>query len=310
MFRYLRVNVLGAMSTRSDGPDASLASELPEGAVRRSPLVLTLRSGPVLTALIILALIVLSAAGANLLGLADPLAINPADRLKGFSSAHWFGTDVYGRDVFSRVIYGARLSLIIGAGAALAAVALGLLVGLIAGYFRAADMVIMRIMDGIMSIPSILLAIALISVTGASLVTVLLAITMPEFPRVVRLVRSIILSVRTEPHVEAAISLGTRTPMLLVRHMVPSTVAPLIVQGTFIFASAILSEAILSFLGVGMPPEFPSWGNIMAEGRIYFQLKPELILLPGTFVALAVLSVNLMGDAMRDALDPKMARQV
>jgi peptide/nickel transport system permease protein len=298
------------MSTLPDSPATSLPSELAESPARPSPLLRTLRSGPVLTALIILAAIVLSAASADLLGLADPMAINPVERLRGFSDANWFGTDVYGRDVFSRVIYGSRLSLIIGAGAAVTAVVLGLLVGVIAGYFRAADTVIMRIMDGIMSIPSILLAIALISVTGASLMTVLLAITVPEFPRVVRLVRSIILSVRTEPHVEAAISLGTPTPLLLVRHMVPSTLAPLIVQGTFIFASAILSEAIMSFLGVGMPPEFPSWGNIMAEGRMYFQLKPELIMLPGIFVALAVLSVNLLGDAMRDALDPKMARQV
>lgn len=276
----------------------------------RLPLLRTLSGGPVVTALVILALIVLSAAAADMFGLADPIAINPTERLRGFSDAHWFGTDAYGRDVFSRVIFGARLSLIIGGGAAVMAVALGLVVGLIAGYFRLADMIIMRIMDGIMSIPSILLAIALISVTGASLITVLIAITVPEFPRVVRLVRGLILSLRTEPYVEAAISLGTPIPLLLVRHMLPNTLAPLIVQGTFIFASAILSEAILSFLGVGMPPEYPSWGNIMAEGRMYFQLKPELILLPGTFVALTVLSVNLMGDAMRDALDPKMVRKI
>lgn len=276
----------------------------------RLPLLRTLSGGPVLTALVILTLIVLSAAAAGMLGLADPIAINPTERLRGFSNAHWFGTDAYGRDVFSRVIFGGRLSLIIGGGAAVMALALGLVVGMIAGYFRLADMIIMRIMDGIMSIPSILLAIALISVTGASLITVLVAITVPNFPRVVRLVRGLILTLRTESYVEAAISLGTPIPLLLVRHMLPNTLAPLIVQGTFIFASAILSEAILSFLGVGMPPEYPSWGNIMAEGRLYFQLEPELVLLPGTFVALTVLSVNLMGDAMRDALDPKMMRKI
>lgn len=276
----------------------------------RSALVRTLSTWPVMAALVMLAVIVLAAVSANLLGLADPMAINPMQRLKGFSAEHWFGTDAYGRDVFSRVIHGARISLLIGAGTAVAALIPGMLLGVIAGYFRAADMVIMRIMDGIMSVPSILLAIALVAVTGASLLTVLIAIAVPEFPRVVRLVRGLILSLRDEPYVEAAISLGTPTRVLMMRHLVPNTLAPLIVQGTFIFASAMLSEAVMSFLGVGMPPEFPSWGNVIAEGRMYFQVRPELILLPGLFLALTVLSVNMLGDAMRDALDPKMARRV
>ncbi|QVQ26020.1 ABC transporter permease [Achromobacter deleyi] len=276
----------------------------------RSALVRTLSTGPVMAALVMLAVIVLAAIAANLLGLADPMAINPMQRLKGFSAEHWFGTDAYGRDVLSRVIHGARISLMIGAGTAVVALIPGLLLGVIAGYFRAADMVIMRIMDGIMSVPSILLAIALVAVTGASMLTVLIAIAVPEFPRVVRLVRGLILSLRDEPYVEAAISLGTPTRTLMMRHLVPNTLAPLIVQGTFIFASAMLSEAVMSFLGVGMPPEFPSWGNVIAEGRMYFQIKPELILLPGLFLALTVLSVNMLGDAMRDALDPKMARRV
>ncbi|MEN5344921.1 ABC transporter permease [Achromobacter mucicolens] len=276
----------------------------------RSALVRTLSTWPVMAALVMLAVIVLAAVSANLLGLADPMAINPMQRLKGFSAEHWFGTDAYGRDVFSRVIHGARISLLIGAGTAVAALIPGLVLGVIAGYFRAADMVIMRVMDGIMSVPSILLAIALVAVTGASLLTVLIAIAVPEFPRVVRLVRGLILSLRDEPYVEAAISLGTPTRVLMMRHLVPNTMAPLIVQGTFIFASAMLSEAVMSFLGVGMPPEFPSWGNVIAEGRMYFQVRPELILLPGLFLALTVLSVNMLGDAMRDALDPKMARRV
>ncbi|WP_367353270.1 ABC transporter permease [Achromobacter animicus] len=276
----------------------------------RSALVRTLSTWPVMAALVMLAVIVLAAFSANLLGLADPMAINPMQRLKGFSAEHWFGTDAYGRDVLSRVIHGARISLMIGAGTAIAALIPGLVLGVIAGYFRAADMVIMRIMDGIMSVPSILLAIALVAVTGASLLTVLIAIAVPEFPRVVRLVRGLILSLRDEPYVEAAISLGTPTRVLMMRHLVPNTMAPLIVQGTFIFASAMLSEAVMSFLGVGMPPEFPSWGNVIAEGRMYFQVRPELILLPGLFLALTVLSVNMLGDAMRDALDPKMARRV
>jgi peptide/nickel transport system permease protein len=276
----------------------------------RSALARTLSSWPVMAALVMLAVIVLAAIAANLLGLADPMAINPMQRLKGFSAEHWFGTDAYGRDVLSRVVHGARVSLMIGAGTAVAALVPGLLLGVIAGYFRAADMVIMRIMDGIMSVPSILLAIALVAVTGASMLTVLIAIAVPEFPRVVRLVRGLILSLRDEPYVEAAISLGTPTHTLMMRHLVPNTLAPLIVQGTFIFASAMLSEAVMSFLGVGMPPEFPSWGNVIAEGRMYFQIKPGLILLPGLFLALTVLSVNMLGDAMRDALDPKMARRI
>lgn len=298
------------MST-SIHPTAGAVAAAP--AVRRRPrsaLVCTLSTGPVMAALVMLSVIVLAAVAANVLGLADPMAINPMQRLKGFSAEHWFGTDAYGRDVLSRVVHGARISLMIGVGTAVAALIPGLLLGVIAGYFRAADMVIMRIMDGIMSVPSILLAIALVAVTGASMLTVLIAIAVPEFPRVVRLVRGLILSLRDEPYVEAAISLGTPTHSVMMRHLVPNTLAPLIVQGTFIFASAMLSEAIMSFLGVGMPPEFPSWGNVIAEGRMYFQIKPELILLPGLFLALTVLSVNMLGDAMRDALDPKMARRL
>lgn len=282
-------------------------------AIRQRPasaLVRTFSTWPVMAAMMMLAIIVLAAISANWLQMADPMAIDPMQRLKGFSAEHWFGTDAYGRDVLSRVVHGARISLMIGAGTAVAALIPGLALGVIAGYFRAADMVIMRVMDGIMSVPSILLAIALVAVTGASMLTVLIAIAVPEFPRVVRLVRGLILSLRDEPYVEAAISLGTPTHVLMRRHLVPNTVAPLIVQGTFIFASAMLSEAVMSFLGVGMPPEFPSWGNVIAEGRMYFQIKPELILLPGLFLALTVLSVNMLGDAMRDALDPKMARRV
>jgi peptide/nickel transport system permease protein len=212
--------------------------------------------------------------------------------------------------MYSRVLYGARISLFVGLGVAVVSVALGLLIGLVAGYFRALDGMIMRIMDGIMAIPGILLAIALVTLSGASLLTVVVAIAVPDIPRVVRLVRSVILTVRTEPYVEAATALGTSTPLILARHMVPNTVAPLIVQGTFLFASAMLTEAGMSFLGVGLPPEIPSWGNIMAEGRTFFQLKPGLILYPGLLLALTVLSVNVLGDALRDALDPRLARRL
>jgi len=270
----------------------------------------TLKSGPALTALGMLWVILFVAFSAPLLGTTDPIAIDPGQRLKLPSGQHWLGTDAYGRDVYSRVVYGSRISLKVGLGTSLMGVAIGLLIGVIAGYIRVADAIVMRVMDGLMAIPSILLAIALVSLSGASLLTVLVAITIPEVPRVVRLVRGVILTVRSEPYVEAAISLGTRLPTLLLRHMVPNTVAPLIVQGTYIFASAILTEAILSFLGAGLPPENSSWGNIMAEGRMYFQLRPGLILYPGIFLSLTVLSVNVLGDTMRDALDPRMARRL
>jgi len=262
-----------------------------------------------LISLIILLLVLLMAVFAPLLATADPVAISPADRLSGSTAEHPFGTDAYGRDTYSRVLYGARVSLLVGAGAAIVSVAIGLVIGVIAGYFRALDSIIMRTMDGVMAIPSILLAIALISLTGASLMTVLVAITIPEIPRVVRLVRSVILNVRSEAYVEAAITLGSPVRRILLRHMVPNTVAPLIVQGTFVFASAILTEATLSFLGAGLPTEIPSWGNIMSEGRSYFQLFPGLVLWPGVALALTLLSVNVLGDVLRDTLDPKMEKR-
>jgi peptide/nickel transport system permease protein len=270
----------------------------------------TLKSAPVLVALLLLGAIVFIAIGAPFLGTVDPIAIDPSERLRRLSGAHWMGTDAFGRDVYSRVLYGARISLLVGLGASLASVTLGLLIGVIAGYIRVADGIIMRVMDGVMAIPAILLAIALVTVSGGSLLTVVIAITIAEIPRVVRLVRSVILTVRGEPYVEAAIALGTPLPTLLLRHMVPNTVAPLIVQGTFIFASAMLTEAAMSFLGVGLPPQIPSWGNIMAEGRIYFRLMPGLIFYAGLLLAMTVLSINVLGDAMRDALDPRLARKL
>ena len=273
-------------------------------------LVHTLKSAPVLIALVALVTVVLIALLAPYLGTTDPLAIAPSERLRRMSSAHLLGTDAFGRDVYSRVLYGARISLLVGIVVAFVSVAIGLLIGLVAGYFRVLDSIIMRVMDGLMAIPGILLAIALVTVSGSSLRTVVIAITVPEIPRVVRLVRSVVLSLRIEPYVEAAIALGTPVPSLLLRHIVPNTVAPLIVQGTFIFASAMLTESAMSFLGVGLPPEIPSWGNIMAEGRTYFQLLPGLILYAGLLLALTVLSVNVLGDALRDALDPRMARKL
>jgi peptide/nickel transport system permease protein len=269
-----------------------------------------MRNGPITVASLVLLAVVFIAVAAPLLATTDPLLIHPLERLRPGSLQHWFGTDALGRDVYARVLYGARTSLIVGTFAAAASITFGLAIGVIAGYFRIADLIIMRVMDGVMAIPSIVLAVALVAISGASLTTVLVAIAVPEIPRVVRLVRGVILNLRNEPYVEAAISLGTPAPLLLIRHMIPNTVAPLIVQSSFVLASAILTEAALSFLGVGLPPEIPSWGNIMSEGRKYFQLYPGLIFIPGVFLAVTVLSVNLIGDALRDVLDPKMAKRL
>lgn len=289
----------------------SMPVEPPAAASESAPtafseMLRTLRSGPVLIALLFLAAVVFAAVCAPLLIDADPTAMDPSQRLKAPDAQYWLGTDAFGRDIAARIMYGARISLIVGLGTALASLAIGLVIGVVAGYFRLADAIIMRVMDGVMAIPAILLAIALVSVSGSTILTVMVAVTIPEIPRVVRMVRSVILFVRTEPYVEAAVSLGTPLPMLFIRHLMPSTVAPLIVQGTYIFASAILTEAILSFLGAGVPPEMPSWGNIMADGRMYFQMVSGMILYPGIVLSLTVLSVNILGDAMRDALDPKM----
>ncbi len=267
-------------------------------------------SSPIVTvATVILVLIVLSAILAPLVAPHDPVRLAPAVRLKPPSAEYWLGTDAYGRDLFSRIVYGGRISLVVGVAASIFAVLLGLFLGLVAGYLRWLDAILMRMVDGMMAIPSILLAIAIVSLWGASLWTVLVAITIPEVPRVVRLVRSLVLSAREEPYVEAAIAAGTPTWRIMQRHLLPNTIAPLIIQGTYICASAILTEAILSFLGAGINPETPSWGNIMAEGRIYFQINPGIVLWPGLVVSVTILTINLVGDAVRDALDPRMAKR-
>ncbi|MGE0851738.1 MAG: ABC transporter permease [Hyphomicrobiaceae bacterium] len=261
---------------------------------------------------------------APVLGTIDPAEINPVYRNKkpgvertirgedGKESTfvHRFGTDSLGRDIYSRVAYGARVSLIIGVTVALLSVAIGLTIGLIAGYIRWLDGPIMRVMDGLMAIPAVLLAMGVVSLSRAGLLAVVIAIVVPEIPRVVRLVRAIVLSIREEPYVEAAITVGTPTPTLLVRHVLPNTIAPLIVQGTFICGAAILIEAILSFLGIGIPPETPTWGNIMAEGRSLFRIYPHNIFYPGVCLALAVLAINMLGDGLRDTLDPRFAKRV
>ncbi len=258
--------------------------------------------------LLLLAMVAVALVGPAFTG--DPMAINPIQRLKPPSAAFPFGTDFLGRDLFARVIYGARISLAVGIAVAVIAISVGLVLGMIAGYVRALDAVVMRVMDGLMAIPGILLAIALISLSGATLLTVIVAIVIPEIPRVVRLVRSVVLTVRGEPYVGAAIAAGTRLPWILIRHVLPNTVAPLIVQASYISGSAMLTESILGFLGAGIPPEIPSWGNIMSEGRTYFQLSPWIIFFPGVALALTVLAVNTVGDGLRDTLDPRIARKM
>ena len=240
----------------------------------------------------------------------DPVSLNPMSRLKPPGDAGLFGTDQLGRDVYSRVINGGRISLVVGLTVAIFAVIFGTVMGLFAGYIRILDAIIRRVMDGLMAIPAILLAIAMISLSGATLTTVIAAIVIPEIPRVVRLVRSVVLTVREEPYVESAISVGTPVYLVMIRHVLPNTIAPLIVQATYICGSAMLTEAILGFLGAGIPPEIPSWGNIMSEGRTFFQLTPWIIFFPGIALAVTVLSVNIVGDGLRDTLDPRIARNM
>jgi peptide/nickel transport system permease protein len=240
----------------------------------------------------------------------DPVTMAPAQRLRPPSDALWFGSDHLGRDVYARTVYGARVSLFVGLTVAAASVAIGLLIGLVAGYFRAVDAVAMRLMDGLMAIPAILLAIALVSLTKAGVLIVILAIVIPEIPRVVRLVRAVVLSVREQPYVEAAVAGGARAWKVLARHILPATVPPLIVQATYICAHAILIEASLSFLGAGTPPEIPTWGNMIADARLFLQIAPWPIFFPGLCLAILVLAVNILGDGLRDRLDPRIARRM
>jgi peptide/nickel transport system permease protein len=235
----------------------------------------------------------------------DPQSINPSSRLAPASAEHWLGTDRMGRDIFTRVIYGSRSSLIVGLAVAALAIGIGLIIGLVAGFIRSLDGLIMRIMDGLMAIPAILLAITIIALIGPSVWNLVIVLAIPDIPRVVRVVRSVVLSVREEPYVEAARTLGTPTIPMMVRHILPNTIAPLIVLTSYICAGAVLAEAALSFLGVGLPPEVPSWGNMISEGRVVFQLSPMIVFIPGILLSVTVLGINLVGDGLRDLLDPK-----
>lgn len=258
-------------------------------------------------ALVLLAL-VLIAVFAPYLGTVPPAQLDPAVRLQSPSAAHWFGTDMLGRDLYSRVLYGTRVSLLVGLSVAVLASILGILIGTVSGYIRWLDPIIMRILDGMMSIPSILLAIALVALTRGSLHSVIIAITIAEIPRTSRLVRSVVLSIREEPYVDAAITSGSGTARVIFRHILPNTIAPLTVQATYVCAAAMITESILSFIGAGLPPVIPSWGNIIADARSLWQIKPYMMVFPAIFLSIAVLAVNLLGDGLREALDPRVAK--
>jgi peptide/nickel transport system permease protein len=278
---------------------------------RRSFVLDALRRHPtaIIGAILLLAMIVMALA-APYLWTVDPQALSPVRRLRPPGERYWLGTDMLGRDVWSRLVYGTRVSLAVGLLVAIFSTAVGLVIGLVTGFLRLVDAVVMRVMDGLMSIPSILLAIALMALTQASMENVIVAITISEVPRVTRLVRGVVLTLREQPFVAAAVASGTGTIRILARHILPNTVAPLIVQGTYIFASAMISEAILSFIGAGTPPNIPSWGNMMAEGRNLFQVAWWVVIYPGIALSITVLAVNLLGDGLRDALDPRLARRM
>ena len=290
---------------------AVLADDLALPPARRFSLWTAVRRNPTIAlGTVLLSLLIVMAVFAPFIATSDPFKITPINRLRPPSERWWFGTDQFGRDVFSRTVYGARVSLIVGISVAAFSSILGLALGLACGYFRRVDAIVMRIMDGLMAIPSILLAIALITLSRPGLGIVIVAIVIPEVPRIVRVVRAVVLSIRAQPYIESAIAGGTKIWKLLTRHILPNTLAPLIVQSTYVCASAMLIEAGLSFLGAGVPPEVPSWGNIIAQGRTFFQIAPWTIMIPGAFLAVTVLAVNLLGDGLRDRLDPRLARRL
>jgi peptide/nickel transport system permease protein len=299
---------------RDDGRAYAIAPDLPAilpspkqrgriaGFIYRHPTIVV--GGTLVTIMIMIAIF------APFLFTKDPTALAPAKRTRPPSELYWFGTDMLGRDVYSRVIYGTRVSLMVGFSVAFCSCVIGTFIGVVAGFFRMLDAVLMRAMDGLMSIPPILLAIALMALTAASVKNVIIAISVAEFPRVSRLVRGLVLSLREQPYVEAAVTTGTPLPVIVWKHILPNTLAPLMVQGTFVCASAMITEAILSFIGAGTPPIIPSWGNIMAEGRALWQVKPYIVFFPAIFLSVTVLAVNLLGDGLRDALDPRLAKRL
>jgi peptide/nickel transport system permease protein len=301
-------------SSASIPPGLAIAKELPDlmqpVKVRRGLLGFLRNNPTVAIGATLLLCLVLVGTFAPYLWTVDPTALAPARRLRAPSADFWFGTDALGRDLYSRVLFGTRVSLTVGLSVALLATFVGLSIGLVSGFVRWADSIVMRVMDGLMSIPPILLAVALMALTRGSVGNVIMAITVAEIPRVSRLVRGVVLSLREQAYVDAAVASGTRTPMIILRHILPNTMAPMLVQATYVCASAMIVESILSFIGAGTPPTIPSWGNIMAEGRALWQVKPYIVFFPAAFLSLTVLAVNLVGDGLRDALDPRMAKSL
>lgn len=298
------------MAASSLPPQVSAAPDLFPPVKRRHPWVALARRHPsIVIGGALLLVIVVMAVAAQWLGTVDPNAIAPAKRNRAPSAEFWFGTDALGRDLYSRVLYGAQVSLMVGVAVAVCATILGLATGLVAGAVRALDAPIMRIMDGLMSIPPILLAVALMALMRGSVLNVILAISIAEFPRMSRLVRGLVLSIREQPYVDGAIVAGTALPMVIWRHILPNTLGPVIVQSTYICSAAMITEAALSFIGAGTPPSVPSWGTVMSEGRALWQIKPHMIFFPAVFLSLTVLAVNILGDGLRDAFDPRAGKK-
>lgn len=293
---------LGAVIAAPEMPDI-----LPEFTPRAGVIGFLRRNPKIAVGGTILLLLLFCAVFAGFLGTVDPGAIAPSRRARPPSPEHWFGTDMIGRDLYSRVVYGTRVSLFVGFSVALVASFAGLSIGLVAGFLKWVDGPVMRVMDGLMSIPPILLAVALMALTRGSVGNVVIAIAIADVPRVCRLVRSSVLSLRELPFIEGAVTAGSSTPRIILRHVLPNALAPLTVQATYICASAMITEAILSFIGAGSPPDVPSWGNIMAEGRMLWQVKPFIIAFPAVSLSVTVLAVNLLGDGLRDLLDPRSA---
>lgn len=269
------------------------------------------RRNPTMTAgILVVVVMAILAVIAPVVAIRNPQALDTANRLLAPSREYYFGTDHLGRDIYARTIYGGRVSLVVGSSVALLSMLCGVVFGLLAGYFKRVDAIIMRVMDGIMAFPALLLAIALVALLTASIQNVIIALTVVEAPRATRVVRAAVLSLAGRDFVEAARALGAGAPRILLRHILPNTIAPLIVQGSFIFAAAVLTEASLSFLGAGTPPTIPSWGNIMGEGRQYIQRAVWVTFFPGMFLTVTVLGINLIGDGLRDLLDPRLARRM
>jgi len=257
----------------------------------------------------LLLVVVLVALLADVLATHSPTRLYPALRLRAPSAVNYLGTDEFGRDVWSLVVHGSRVSLLVGVTTMLLTSVGGAIIGLVAGYARRLDLIVMRVMDGLMAFPAILLAIALMAARGPGVWNVIFALSVVYTPRTAMLIRSTVLSIRELDYIQAARALGRQDVAIAVRHILPNCLGPLLVQGSFIFAYAILAEAILGFLGVGVPPYVPSWGNVIASGKNVIREAFWVSLFPGLALTLAGLSLNLLGDGLRDTLDPRLRVQ-